>query len=51
MVMVIRALPSSRTIFLANEMTRKSLMLLLDGVSQGGDGRTELEVEQQSSMK
>lgn len=47
--MVICVLPSSRTIFLANEMTRKSLRLLLAGASQGGDDRTELEVEQQGS--
>lgn len=43
--MVISVLPSSEAIFLDNEMTRKSPTLLLAGASQGGDGRTELEME------
>lgn len=30
---------------LAEELTRKSLVLLLAGASQGGGGRTELEVK------
>lgn len=51
MVMVTCVLPSSRAVFLANKMTRKSLRLLLSGASQGGDGRTRLGVEQQGSVK
>lgn len=49
--MVICVLPSSGAVFLADETTKKSPTLLLARMSQGGDGRTELEVEQQGSVK